>query len=158
MALFLPLVEFFQQHAFLWDSLKFMAAGMFFDLTRRWSSSILDIVMQCECSFHPLMLWLTSAGATVTAIIQSGDPAQDWVNHYIQKHIPDLGQTPPLWADVLESFTPTGKVAPRRLEVTTSRPWSDAVKDSRDKWWMPRGIKQDGSEDIYTQRTLGKYL
>jgi hypothetical protein len=91
-------------------------------------------------------------------VISSGDPAQDWVNHYIQKHIPDLDRTPPLWADVLESFTPTGKVAPRRLEVTTSRPWSDAVKDSRNKWWMPRGVKQDGSEDIYTQRTLGKWV
>lgn len=105
-----------------------------------------------------LQAWLTIAAATVTAVISSGDPAQDWVNHYIQKHIPDLDRTPPLWADVLESFTPTGKVAPRRLEVTTSRPWSDAVKDSRDRWWMPRGVKQDGSEDIYTQRTLGKWV
>lgn len=52
MSIFLPLVDFFQQHAFLWDSLKFMAAGMFFDLTRRWSSSILDIVMECEQSHH----------------------------------------------------------------------------------------------------------
>lgn len=52
MSIFLPLVDFFQQHAFLWDSLKFMAAGMFFDLTRRWSSSILDIVMECEQSLH----------------------------------------------------------------------------------------------------------
>jgi hypothetical protein len=65
MSIFLPSVDFFQQHAFLWDSLKFMAAGMFFDLTRRWSSSILDIVMECE-SGHLQMIFGEDSGLADT--------------------------------------------------------------------------------------------